>query len=424
MDNNFSDGKIMRREQLKKLLMITKEEGKVKKSHFYNLKASHERVKIIAKYFRMAYREDSTVVFRSVIMPTEIFFAFGFIPVCVENVCAMLAISNLAQRALNVADGNYYSRDICSFSRCTLGAAIENYLPTPDFLACTSYYCEDTTKLFYTLSKLYKKKYFLFDIPYDYKNEESVSYVAYHLKEMVKSIECQQNIKLDPKRLKEAIIFSNDARKYFVKINELRRNIPSPISGGEAIDYAAMLAFTWGAEEMVDLCKLFYEELLEKINKNRENSSPVNNKKPRILWRHLRPYYNNDLIDFVENQCGAEVAFEEINYIHWEEMDPTAPYRSLAKKILSNPPIGDFEHWLGATHNFIEWYKIDGVISFQHWGCRQLCGGGGLLKKTLEKKNIPFLEIGGDCIDNRDYSFAQIKIRVEAFLEIIRRRSK
>lgn len=403
--------------QLKKLLKITKEEGRHKKSPFYTLKASHKRANIIANYFRKAYREDAEVVFRSVIMPTEIFFAFDFVPVCLESVCAMLASSNLAPRALNIAEENHYSRDLCSFTRCTLGAAIENYLPTPDFLACTSYYCDDTSKLFYILSKMYQKEYFLLDIPYDYKDEESVSYLARQLEEMVKVMERRFGRKLDPERLKESICLSNEAREYFIKINELRTNIPAPISGGEAIDYAATLAFTWGSKEMVNICKILYDELKERIT---NNSNLQTKRKPRIFWRHLRPYYNNTLIDFIENECGVEIAFEDINQIYWDELDGSDPYRSLSFRLLSNPAVGAVEHWLNATLNFINLYNINGVISFVHWGCRHLNSTNQLLTDALEKRGVPLLEISGDCIDSRDYSFGQVKTRIEAFLEIVR----
>lgn len=410
-----------RTEQFRRLLNITKEEGRPKKSPFYTLKASHKRANVIANFFRKAYREDSKVAYRSVIMPTEIFFAFDFVPVCLESVCAMLAGSNLAPRALNIAEANHYSKDLCSFTRCTLGAAIENYLPTPDFLACTSYYCDDTSKLFHTLSKMYQKDYFLLDIPYDYKNEEAVSYLARQIEDMVKTIERRFNEKLDSERLKEAFSLSNEARDYFVKINELRTNIPAPISGGEAIDYAATLAFTWGSKEMVDVCKTLYEELKERIE---NNSNLQSRRKPRIFWRHLRPYYNSALIDFIENECGAEVAFEDINQIYWDELDIKSPYRSLAYRLLSSPAVGNIEHWIDATLNFVDLYNIDGVISFTHWGCRQLNTTNQKLKDSLQERGVLFLEIGGDCIDSRDYSFAQLKTRIEAFIETIKERNK
>ncbi len=407
-----------RKEQLNKLLRVTRDEGLSKKSPFYTLKASHKRVQVIANLFRKAYRSDSKVVYRSVIMPTEIFFAMDIVPVCLETVCAMLASSNLSSRLLNVAEQQHYSRDICSFTRCALGAAIEDYLPTPDFLACTSYYCDDTAKLFHILSKMYKKEFFLLDIPYDYNDEESVNYLAEQLIEMTKRLEKTLNRKLDPTKLQEAIMLSNEAREYFIKINELRMNIPAPISGGEAIDYAALLAFTWGSREMVELCKNLYEEISERV----KNGIVKKEERLRLLWRHLRPYYSDALLNFIENELNMTIAFEEINYIHWDEMDPKEPFRSLARKLILNSPVGPIEHWIDDSLGLIEKYQIDAVISFTHWGCRQLGSTNQIFKDALSKKGIPMLELNGDCIDPREFSFQQLKTRVEAFLEMIMKR--
>ena len=409
-----------RKEQFRKLLGITKEHNVHRKSPFYTLGASHKRVKVVANFFRKAYRENSKVVYRSVIMPTEIFFAMDMVPICLEMVSAMLAASNIGPRAINVAEQNHYSRDLCSFTRCTLGAAIENYLPTPDFLACTSYYCDDTAKLFYILGKMYNKEYSLLDIPYDYKNESSVEYVSAQLQKMVKTLEARLGRKLDFDKLSESVRFSNEAREYFLKVNELRTNVPAPISGGEAIDYAALLAFTWGSKEMVDVCRLLYEDVKEKVDAN--NRNPQKSKKIRILWRHLRPYYNDTLLEFIEKDLNCEIAFEEINYIHWGAMDPKDPFRSLARKLILNSPVGPVEHWMADSFGLLEKYKIDAVISFTHWGCRQLASTNQMFKDELEKRSIPMLELGGDCIDGRDYSIQQMKTRTQAFVEMIRRR--
>ena len=404
-------------DQLKKLLSLTKERGVQKRSPFYTLKASRKRLNVIANYFRKAYRKDSKVVYRSVIMPTEIFFAMDLVPVCMETVSAMLASSALSPRAINVAEQNHYSRDLCSFTRCTLGAALEDYLPTPDFLACTSYYCDDTPKLFYILSKLYGKNYFLLDIPYDYKSEEAVEYLAGQIRQMTSALEEKFEQKLDHDKLAEVIHLSNEARDYFVKVNELRENIPAPISGGEAIDYAALLAFTWGSKEMVDICKALYEDVKERVE---ANTKATNSKKIRILWRHLKPYYSDTLIEFIEKDLNCDIAFEEINYIHWERLDPKDPFRSLARKLILNSPVGPIEHWMKDSFGLLEKYKIDAVISFTHWGCRQLASTNQIFKDGLKARGIPMLELGGDCIDSRDYSFQQLKTRTQAFIEMIR----
>jgi benzoyl-CoA reductase/2-hydroxyglutaryl-CoA dehydratase subunit BcrC/BadD/HgdB len=405
-----------REEQLKNLLDLTKETGTIKKSPFFTLKASQKRAQLITNLFLQAYDKNSRVAFRNVIMPTEIFYAMNIIPLCVETVCALFASSGISHTCLETAEHNEYSRDICSFTRCTLGAALEEYLPTPDLLACTSYYCDDSKKLFYALSKKYNKKLFLLDVPYSDEDEQAVDYLEFQLKSMTEEIEKITNKKMDPGKLKETIGLSNEARHYFTKVNELRMHVPSPVPGGEAIDYAALLASTWGSREIVDIYKTLYEEVKEKTeNPSRSEGNP----RIRILWRHLRPYYNDTLFNFIENECGADIAFEEVNCIHWDEMDPDDPYRSLARKLITNPGVGDIQRWINVTLDFIDKYAIDGVISFNHWGCRQLCSTEGILKDILTQKGVPLIQIGGDCIDKRDFSFQQLKTRIQAFLEMI-----
>jgi len=186
-----------RKLQLKKLFSVTKEHGTPQESPSFSLSASQKRVKLTAKFFKKAYREDARVAYRSVIMPTEIFFAMGMVPVCPEAVSAMLAGSALGPYVLNIAEQNHYSRDVCSFTRCTLGAAIDNFLPTPDFLASTSYYCDNTNKLFSILGKMYGKDCFLLDIPYDYKSEASLDYLTGQLKAMTTLLEKSMGKKMD-----------------------------------------------------------------------------------------------------------------------------------------------------------------------------------------------------------------------------------
>lgn len=64
--------------------------------------------------------------------------------------------------------------------------------------------------------------------------------------------------KMDYEKFAETSHLANEAREYFIKVNELSTSIPAPMSGGEAIDFAALLAYTWGSK-MVDLCKSLYE---------------------------------------------------------------------------------------------------------------------------------------------------------------------
>jgi len=412
--------KSIRRLEFENLWGLLKQKREKQSSSFYTLKATKMRSSLLGKLFRRAYQKDSVVAWRSSFVPSEILFALDIIPFAPEGVIAMFANSHLTDEILRVAEDHGCSRDTCSFLRGIEGSVINDYMPMPDFLIATSLYCHGSAQVFKSLSKKYNKDFFYIDVPFHYERPYAVDYVAKQLEDMMKKIAEKSNRKFDIDKLKQAIIYSNQASDYFAKVNKLRMHKPSPMLGGEAIDYAVMLAHTFGIPEMVDICKTLYEELKERVDKG---IGAVEEEKHRILWRQLRPYYTNTLFDYIERTHKAVIVFEEANCVYWKEMDPEQPFKSLAKKLLSNYGFGQVQRWLDFTNSFVIDYSIDGVIEFAHWGCRYLSASTQIVKdKILQSKNIPILVIDGDCIDRRDYSDGQVKTRIDAFIEILNRK--
>ncbi len=399
--------------------LIKKRDDQPQQAAFYTLNATKKRMGISARIFRKAYRPDSFVAWRTSFVPSEIFFPLDIVPFPAETVMAMFANSRLAADLLGIAEENHCSRDACSFLRGTIGASIANILPTPDFLICTSLYCDGSAKTFYSLSKRYNKPYFFIDIPYEYDLDYSVKYVASQLESIMKEMARIMGKSLDYDKLSQAIRYANEARDYFEAVSKLRQTAPSPMLGGEAIDYASMLSHIWGSKEAVDLYKMLYDELKEKVDNKK---GALGEEKYRLLWRQLRPYYTDEIFKYLELENKAIIVFEEANYIHWDRMDPDDPFISLAKKLLSNPPLGPFKRWRDVSLKFIDDYKVDGVVEFAQWGCRHLNSGTQILKEEIRDMGIPFLVLDGDCVDRRDYSWAQFKTRIDAFLEILQQK--
>jgi len=424
LQNDTCDGRCLttndiRKTQFHNLWDLLRKGREKQSSHFYTLKATKLRSSLIGKLFRKAYQKDAIVAWRSSFVPSEMLFAFDIIPFPPESVISMFANSHLTDDILKTAEDNNHSRDTCSFLRGTVGTVIKNYMPMPDFLIATSLYCHGSAQVFYSLSKKYNKPFYYIDVPGHHDRNYVVDYVAKQIEDVMKKMAKDSGIKYDIDKLIRAIEYSNQARDYYVKVNELRRNRPTPMLGGEAIDYAIMLAHTFGCKEMVDICKTLYEELKERVD-NRIGS--LDEERYRILWRQLRPYYSNVLFDYLEITHKAAVVFEEVNFVHWEDMDPKEPFKSIAKKLLSNPPMDFSRKWLTYTVGLVDDYDIDGIVEFAHWGCRYLTANTQIVKDELQNKNIPILVIDGDCIDRRDYSDGQVKTRIDAFIEILNRK--
>ena len=73
----------------------------------------------------------------------------------------------------------------------------------------------------------------------------------------------------------------------------------------------------------------------------------------------------------------------------------------------------------GSKLKALQGYKIDGVIHFSHWGCRQSCGGEYVIRDLMRKRGVPMLILNGDGADSRNYSGEQTKLRLDAFLEML-----
>lgn len=413
MDENI------RKAQFNHLWELMKKGREKQPSPFHTLEATKLRSQLIGRLFRKAYQKDSVVAWRSSFVPTEMLFALDIIPFPPESVISMFANSHLTDDILKTAEDNNHSRDTCSFLRGTVGSVISDYMPMPDFLIATSLYCHGSSQVFHSLSKRYHKPFYYIDAPYDYNRPYALEYVAKQLEEIMKKMAKDSNREFDIERLKTSIEYSNQARGYYVKVNELRKHKPTPMLGGEAIDYAIMLAHTFGCQEMVEICKTLYEELKRRVD---SGIGSLKEERHRILWRQLRPYYTIVPLEYLEITHKAAIVFEEVNYIYWPLMDPDDPFKSLAKKLLSNPPSDFSKMWLNATINFVNNYDVDGIVEFAHWGCRYLSANTQIVKDALQTKNIPILVLDGDCIDRRDYSDAQIKTRIDAFIEILNRK--
>jgi len=314
-------------------------------------------------------------------------------------------------------------RDSCSFSTCTVGAVLKDVFPVPDFLVTTSQLCDPEKKLGRFAASEYGRKDFFIDVPYggctmrekDYNI--AVDYVARQLAHMVAFIERETDKKLDSDKLAQALQYSNEAREWYLKVCDLRMKNPPLISGVKILDFSTVLLNIWGTKESADIFKSLYEELSQVA---RQGGLP--NVKYRLGWIHLRPYYDNTIINYLEKECGAHIVVEEINHIFWDAFDIKDPYRSIARKLLKNPAFSPMDVRFDIYGKVIkDNYHLDGIIGFTQKGCRHFYSSIHMAADKL-KDICTWLVIDGDCVDPRAYSFPLIKTRVDSFIDMMEMR--
>ncbi len=390
-----------------------------KLGHYYFRKSKNSFLfwlDFITRQLEKAYQRKKPVVWASIFTPSELLYALDLIPIYPEMISATVASLGLADYFIGTAEANFYSPDICSFYRVASGMSLRYCLPRPDLVISTSLLCDGSVKFFQNISRFYGCDYFLLDPPYQRK-EEAKSFLAKQLKNLARKVTKNTGNYFSWDKLKSSLELANTTALYINKINQLRENIPTPLSGWNALAYQLYMYFaSLGSNEGLNFYQLLNQEIEDNIQ---QGEGAIAKEDIRILWLHqLRPYYPNIIWQTMENY-NAVIAFEEISQVYWSEHNLTKPYLSLADKILANPGAGPLSRRISAIDNLIKKYQIDGVIHFNQRGCRQSCGGASLIKEYLRIKKVPMLILDGDGIDRRNYSEGQTRTRLEAFLEML-----
>lgn len=357
----------------------------------------------------------SNAVWTNAFAPTEIVYAMDLVPFSPEIASATAASMGLSEFLLDTAEANWHSPDTCTFHRCALGGALAGYLPKPIGLGCTAHVCDGTEKLFSSISSIYGTPTFLIDTPF-LDDASALEYLTSEMERFAWYLEKRSGKRLKEGKLERALSYSNEARRWMLEVNRLRRSRPAPMKGSEAFGFLFLIFVGQGSKEAVEIYHALFEELEERVRTGWEGGR---SERYRLLWLHLKPYYPNTILTRLEDELGAIIAFEEMNYVYWNELDISRPFESLARKALAHFGYGPVQRRIDTITELVDDYSIDGVVHFSHWGCRQSCGAVQMIREALRSIGVSFLNLEGDCIDNRHRSEGQLNTRIDAFIELL-----
>jgi len=380
----------------------------------FDLRAAKRFSLVLYNHARRFFKYPRKAVFTSLFAPVELIHAFDLNPFSLEVLAGVAASMNLAPELLAGTEKEWLSTDFCSFHRAYIEIARIGLLPAPAFALATAHTCDGTYKSFSEVSSLMSCPLIFLDTPYN-SDRAAVDYLSGQLKKAAEQIEKVTGLAFNGEKLEQAFYFSNKARGALLEIHEIRRNERPLLFGEDSLPFLTVWGSLLGHREGAALFECYRDELRRR---SEGGWSQIKGKK-RILWLHLKPFFPNRLLRYIEQELGAVIVAEEINSVYWNELDARSPWESLALKTMSNFWVGGIEKRLDNIRRTIESHHIDGVIHFSHWGCRQSNGGVRLIKDTVSEYGIPFLNLDGDCVDERSYSEAQYLTRLEGFMELL-----
>ncbi|MFQ6038862.1 MAG: 2-hydroxyacyl-CoA dehydratase subunit D [Candidatus Aminicenantales bacterium] len=372
-------------------------------------------VSFLIRMCREAFTRSKPVIWTSAFVPTELVYGIGGVPIHPEILASVMAYFNVSGWFLEKSDTRV-STDLCSFYRIALGMTMAGFLPRPDLLLSSSLLCDGSNKFFGYISQIYDVPHLFIDVPYR-GGKAGRRYLVDQLHTILDSMMRLTGISSTQARMETALDLSNQARRYLLQINELRKARPAPFLGSEALSFGAgMLFCSLGCEEGVR----FYRALHRFIRNNVDQGvGHPPQQKYRLLWlHHIRPYYPNNIFD-VLHERGAAVVFEETNHVYWPELRREEILDSLSEKMLSNCSNGPLDRRVENALRMARAYDVDGAIHFSHWGCRQSCGGAVVLAEAFKAEGIPCILLDGDGGDPSLYSPGQTQTRLEAFVEVL-----
>ena len=350
--------------------------------------------------------EQTAIV--SIFTPAELLQEVGLSPYNAEGFSCYLSASKVERSCLQQAENTGISETLCSYHKTFLGAAQRGLLPKPRCIVYTSLMCDANLLTFRALSQLYDVPLFAIDVPLQ-QNEENVQYVAKQLRDLAAFLEKHTGKKVDEDSLRARLETSKRTLEKFRQFQMARadRYIPedlvSPLYCGMTNN---LLLGTPQEEKYVDM-------LLHDVQ-----SAPAKKGK-HIYWMHTIPFWSEAVQKELLLNENAQIVGCELSQVNEPDFDPSSPYEALAHRMVYHALNGSVTRRIDAGIRHAKEAGADGVVWFDHWGCKHTMGGAQLAKHKFEEAGLPLLILDGDGCDRSHGGEGQTSTRLGAFLEML-----
>ena len=190
------------------------------------------------------------------------------------------------------------------------------------------------------------------------------------------------------------VTYSNRAADAWREFTRRRHAGELLIDGRQAFTFSFVGQILLGTEAGA---KGFEKLLTERGRRDLELPSSITAPCPRLLWLHTVPRTTRSLYELIMARGGA-VVFEEIVTAETAPPDPRDPFTELARRLIEHPLWGSASRRARLVLKLVEQNRIDGVVHFNHWGCRQGMGSLPVLRDALSRAGVPFLAVDGDAL--------------------------
>ena len=311
-------------------------------------------------------------------------------------------------------------RNTCALIKSFMGFKLAGLCP---YIQASDLVVGETTcdgkKKAYEILNDYKETYVM-EIP-QMKTERDRALWRGEILQFKQKLEEISGRKVTSENLRQGIKIANEKRRALQRLSQIRKTIPSPISGLDAL-LVNQIAFYDNPIRFTRNINTLCDELEERV---RKGIGVTKNGMPRILVSGSPMALPNWKIPFIVETSGAVVVAEESCVGERSTRDLVDETGKTLNQMIDaitdrymkidcacfTPNEERIEHILELADSF----KVNGVIHYGIQFCTPYSMEAYKVEKALQQKGVPALKI------ESDYGMedvGQLKTRIEAFLEM------
>ena len=404
---------------------------------------------MLAGYFRRlsaAPAEGRPVVYTFV--PgnlVELLDAFDVVPVYPEINALQSAMRQRSAGFIREAERAGHSEDVCTYVKCDIGMMMKgNYGPTgdkippPDLLLLSFTGCFTFMKWFELLAEQYGCEVAMLHVPYQGDGEVTPAMREYVLRqltdEVIPKLEKVSRRKYDEARLATALQRSARAEEDLAYTFHAAKRRPSPIDAYFAGVYYIGPIFSAfrGSEDACGYYAALRREVDEKIALKEGPTTPegpLMNERFRLVfegppnWTSFRDFWK---VFYDEGAVAVASTYTQVGgtYERGFRHVPERPLESIAEYCLRCYTNLSVPARVELIADMVKEYEADGFVIHSVKSCNSFAAGQLHMLREVEKKTgLPGGFIESDLVDPRYYGHANIKNRIESYLQMLAARN-
>jgi benzoyl-CoA reductase subunit B len=372
---------------------------------------------------------------------TELLHAFDLLPVYPEINALQSGMRKKSGGFIAEAERLGHSEDVCTYVKCDLGmlkagniGPTGERLPEPDLLLLSYTGCFTFMKWFELLKREYHCPVAMLHVPYQGEgrfSDEMREYVVAQLRsEVIPQLEAVSGKKLDEARLEEALARSAVAEDDLVWVLESARHHPSPIDawfGGVHYIGPIFTAFR-GTQAAVDYYRLLRKEVQARLDAGLgpvTPEGPMGKERYRLVvegppnWTSFhelwKMFYDEGAV-VVASSYTKVGGLYDLGFRH----DPRRPLDTLAEYCAGCYTNLNLPSRIALLDKYVREYQADGLLVNSVKSCNSFSAGQLLILREVERRTgVPAGFIETDLVDPRYFSPANVKNRIESYLQMI-----